>query len=370
MQKVNKILTPYSKNGFQLKSHLVMAPMTRSRAVYNLPNELMEEYYAQRAGAGLIITEGTSPLPNGLGYPRIPGIYSKSQIYGWSLTTQKVHQGKSKIFCQLMHTGRIGHEDNLPEGEQLVGPSDIRAAGQIFTDTLGLQEFSSPVALSTEGVKKMIQAHVAASLNAVEAGFDGVELHGANGYLIEQFLHPVVNNRDDEYGGDLKHRALFVLEMVEKIAAAIGKNHVGIRFSPFSTMGDLPAYDPEEVHQTYVYLAEQLNKLGIAYIHIGLAPEIPKKTLDALRSSFEGTILICNGLTPESAEAALENGFADIVAFARSYLANPDLDRRIEKNATLNIPDLSTAYTPGAKGYTDYPTLAGIKNKALPVESN
>jgi N-ethylmaleimide reductase len=370
MQKVNKILTPYSKNGFKLKSRLVMAPMTRSRAIDNLPNELMEEYYGQRTGAGLIITEGTSPMPNGLGYPRIPGIYSKNQIYGWSLTTQKVHQGNSKIFCQLMHTGRIGHEDNLPEGEQLVSPSDIKAAGQIFTDTLGLQEFSSPVALTTEGVKNIIQGHVTASRNAMEAGFDGVELHGANGYLIEQFLHPVVNNRTDEYGGDLKHRAAFVLELVEKITAAIGKNHVGIRFSPFSTMGDLPAYNPEEVHETYVYLAEQLNKLGIAYIHIGLSPEIPQKTLDAIRSTFNGTILICNGLTPESAEAALEKGFADIVAFARSYLANPDLDRRIEKNAALNIPDLSTAYTPGAKGYTDYPTLAGSKEKALLVGLN
>jgi N-ethylmaleimide reductase len=367
---VNKILTPYSKNGFKLKSHLVMAPMTRSRAIDNLPNEMMEEYYGQRAGAGLINTEGTSPMPNGLGYPRIPGIYSKDQIYGWSLTTQKVHQGNSKIFCQLMHTGRIGHEDNLPEGEQLVSPSDIRAAGQIFTDTLGLQEFSSPVALSTEGVKKMIKAHVTASLNAMDAGFDGVELHGANGYLIEQFLHPVINNRTNEYGGDLKHRASFVLEMVEKIAAAIGKNHVGIRFSPFSTMGDLPTYNPEETHETYVYLAEQLNKLAIAYIHIGLSPEIPQKTLDAIRSSFDGTILICNGLTPESAEAALEKGFANIVAFARSYLANPDLDRRIDKNAILNIPDRSTAYTPGAKGYTDYPTLAGSKEKALLISSN
>jgi N-ethylmaleimide reductase len=370
MQKVNKILMPYSKNGFKLKSRLVMAPMTRSRAIDNLPNELMEEYYGQRTGAGLIITEGTSPMPNGLGYPRIPGIYSENQIYGWSLTTQKVHQGNSKIFCQLMHTGRIGHEDNLPEGEQLVSPSDIKAAGQIFTDTLGLQEFSSPVALTTQGVKNIIQGHVTASQNATEAGFDGVELHGANGYLIEQFLHPVINNRTDEYGGDFKRRAVFVLEMVEKVAAAIGKNHVGIRFSPFSTMGDLPAYNPEEVHDTYVYLAEQLNKLGIAYIHIGMSPEIPQKTLDAIRSAFNGTILICNGLTPESAEAALEQGFADLVAFARSYLANPDLDRRIEKHAALNIPDQSTAYTPGAKGYTDYPTLSRSKEKALLVGSN
>ncbi len=361
---------PYSKNGFKLKSHLVMAPMTRSRAIDNLPNELMGEYYGQRTGAGLIIAEGTSPMPNGLGYPRIPGIYNKKQVYGWSLTTQKVHQGNSKIFCQLMHTGRIGHGDNLPEGEQLVSPSDIKAAGQIFTDTLGLQEYTSPVALTTEGVKNTIQGHVAASRNAMEAGFDGVELHGANGYLIEQFLHPTINNRTDEYGGDLEHRAAFVLELVEKIAAAIGKNHVGIRFSPFSTMGDLPAYNPEEVHETYVYLAEQLNKLGIAYIHIGMSPKIQQKTLDAVRSAFGGTIIICNGLTPESAETALEQGFADLVAFARSFLANPDLDRRIEKNAALNIPDLFTAYTPGAKGYTDYPTLAGSKEKALLVGSN
>jgi N-ethylmaleimide reductase len=369
MQKVNKILMPYSKNGFKLKNHLVMAPMTRSRAIDNLPNELMEEYYGQRSGAGLIITEGTSPMPNGLGYPRIPGIYSKNQIYGWSLTTQKVHKRNSKIFCQLMHTGRIGHKDNLPEGEQLVSPSDIKAAGQIFTDTLGLQEFSSPVALTTEGVKNIIQGHVTASRNAMEAGFDGAELHGANGYLIEQFLHPVINNRTDKYGGDFKQRTTFVLELVEKIAAAIGKNHVGIRVSPFSTMGDLQTYNPEEVHETYVYLADQLNKLGIAYLHVGMSPKIPQKTLDAIRSAFSGTIIICNGLTPESAETALEQGYADLVAFARSFLANPDLDRRIEKNATLNTANLATAYTPGAKGYTDYPTLAGSKEKALLVGS-
>src|SRR5450432_2948667 len=308
MQKVNKILMPYSKNGFKLKSRLVMAPMTRSRAIDNLPNELMEEYYGQRTGAGLIITEGTSPMPNGLGYPRIPGIYSENQIYGWSLTTQKVHQGNSKIFCQLMHTGRIGHEDNLPEGEQLVSPSDIKAAGQIFTDTLGLQEFSSPVALTTQGVKNIIQGHVTASQNATEAGFDGVELHGANGYLIEQFLHPVINNRTDEYGGDFKGRATFVLEMAQKIADSIGKDKVGIRLSPFSTLGDLQEYDPEEVHNTYVYLAQQLNKTGIAYLHSGMSPKIAQKTLDAIRQAFSGTIIICNGLTPKSAEIALDQG--------------------------------------------------------------
>jgi N-ethylmaleimide reductase len=370
MQKVNKILMPYSKKGFKLKSHLVMAPMTRSRAIDNLPNELMEEYYGQRVGAGLIITEGTSPMPNGLGYPRIPGIHSKKQIYGWSLTIKKVHQGNCKIFCQLMHTGRIGHKDNLPEGEQLVSSSDIRAAGQIFTDTLGMQEYTFPVALTTEGVKITIQGHVSAAQNAMEAGFDGVELHGANGYLIEQFLHPIINNRSDGYGGDFKHRAAFALELAEKIASAIGNKKVGIRVSPFSTMGDLQAYSPEEVHETYVYLANQLNKIGIAYIHVGMSPKIPQKTLDAIRSAFSGTIIICNGLTPESAEKALEQGFGDLVAFARSFLANPDLDKRIERNAALNMPNLSTAYTPGAKGYTDYPTLAGSKEKAAPVGSN
>ncbi len=350
----NLILQPYTKGSLTLKNHLVMAPMTRSRAIDNIPNELMCEYYQQRTGAGLIITEGTSPTPEGLGYPRIPGAFSDEQVAGWKLTANAVHAGNSKIFMQLMHTGRIGHEDNLPEGVKLVSASDLKAAGQIFTDTKGLQDHTQPVALTTKGVREVIKGHVTAATNAMKAGFDGIELHGANGYLIEQFLNPNCNNRTDEYGGSIEARSKIVVELATQISDAIGKDKVGIRFSPYLTMGDLAAYADDDVHETYKYLAQQLNKTGIAYIHIGFSPKIPQRTLDVIRDSFENTIIYCNGFTPETAEEALAKGMADLIAFARSFLANPDLDKRIAKKAPLNQPDPTTFYTPGAKGYTDY----------------
>jgi N-ethylmaleimide reductase len=358
---MKKILQPYLRSGLTLKNHLVMAPMTRSRAIGNIPNDLMTEYYSQRSGAGLIITEGTAPSPEALGYPRIPGIFSGAQIAGWKKITATVHKDNSKIYLQLMHTGRIGHVDNLPDGVVLAGASAIKAAGQIFTDTRGLQDHSQPVALSTAGVKDVIKGHVTAAKNAVAAGFDGVELHGANGYLIEQFLNPYVNNRDDQYGGNMENRARIVVELASEIATAIGKEKVGIRFSPYSLMGDLAAYPEDQVHETYSYLSAALNKIGIAYIHIGVSADVKQQTLDSIRLFFSGTIILCNGLTPETAEAALNNGFADIVAFGRSFLANPDLDMRIAENFVLNKPDFTTLYTPGAKGYTDYPVF--IKNK-------
>jgi len=352
---MNEILKPYTKGGLSLKNHLVMAPMTRSRAIGNIPNALMAEYYSQRNGAGLIITEGTAPTPEALGYARIPGIFSQAQIEGWKQVTEAVHKNGTKIFLQLMHAGRIGHKDNLPEGVNLVGASSIKAAGQMFTDTLGMQDHSEPVALTTEGVREVIAGFVKAAENAIEAGFDGVELHGANGYLIEQFLNPNVNTRNDEFGGSVEARAKFAIEIAKNVAAAVGKEKVGIRFSPYSTLGDLQAYD--EVQESYAYLAQELNKIGIAYIHVGLGAETSQETLGTIRDSFKGTIIQCNGLTPSSAEAALNNGFADLVAFGRSFLANPDLDKRIASGADLNEPDYTTLYTPDSKGYTDYPVL-------------
>ena len=356
---MNKILAPYEKEGLKLKNHLIMAPMTRSRAIDNIPNSLMAEYYGQRANAaGLIITEGTSPMPNGLGYPRIPGIFSQAQIDGWKVVTDAVHAHNSKIFIQLMHTGRIGHKDNLPEGAELIGASGVKASGQIYTDKSGMQEHTMPEALTTEGVKENIKGHVTAAKNAIAAGFDGIELHGANGYLIEQFLNPNVNTRTDEYGGSIEGRAKFVIELAEKIAAAIGKDKGGIRFSPYNKLGDMQAYPENEVHETYAYLAKELDKIGIAYIHIGRMQDAQPKTFDAIRAAFKGTIIFCNGFTPETAAAALDNGDADLIAFGRSFLANPDLDKRITLNAPLNEVDPSTFFTPGPKGLTDYPLLA------------
>ncbi len=355
---MNKLLLPYQKNGFTLKNHMVMAPMTRSRAIDNIPNDLMAEYYGQRNGAGLIITEGTAPMAEGLGYPRIPGIFSKEQINGWKKVTGAVHSSGSRFFLQLMHTGRIGHIDNLPNGAKLVGPSSIKAAGQIGTDTLGMQDHSVPVALTTEDITTVIEGYAVAARNAIEAGFDGVEIHAANGYLPEQFLNPNVNNRNDQYGGSLINRSRFVVTIAEKIAAAIGKEKVGIRISPFSTLGDLQPYAEEEVFATYAYLAAEMNRIGLTYIHISTnATSLSKGILTVIRSGFSGTLIFCNGLTPATANVILENGTADLVAFGRSFLANPDLVARVAADAPLNQPYFQTLYTPGEKGYTDYPAL-------------
>lgn len=354
---MNTLLTPYHKGPLQLKNHLVMAPMTRSRAIGNMPNELMVDYYAQRSGAGLIVTEGTAPSPDALGYSRIPGIFSKEQTKAWKAITAAVHAAGSKIFLQLMHTGRIGHPANLPAGARLVGASAIKAAGEIWTDALGKQAYPEPEALTDEEVKTVIAEHVNAARNAMDAGFDGVELHGANGYLIEQFLNPHVNNRTDSWGGSIRNRARLPIMIVQEIAAAIGAGKVGVRFSPYSTLGDLPPYNEQDVHDTYTLLATELSNIGIAYLHIGVSAVIPQKTFDAVRHAFKGTIILCNGLTPETALEALNAGFADLVAFGRAFLANPDLDKRIAGGAILNQPDFNTLYTPGPVGYTDYAVL-------------
>ncbi|MCF2443256.1 alkene reductase [Dyadobacter sp. CY345] len=336
---MKKLFTPYEKGFLKLKNHLVIAPITRSRAIGNLPNVLMANYYAQRAGAGLIITEGTSPSPEGLGYPRIPGIYCDKQVEAWKKVTAAVHQKGSKIFLQLMHTGRIGHVDNIPGGIQPVGPSNIKAAGEISTDSQGMQQHSVPVALCLDGINRVIKDFVRASKNAVLADFDGVELHGANGYLLEQFLNPYVNNRTDQYGGDFVNRSRLIVELTQAIAGAIGPKKIGILLSPFSQLCDQRPYCTDHVHQTYVYLASELNRFGIAYTHLSINPEIPEKTYKAIRSEFNNTIIFCNGLTRQTAEQTLQEGLADLVCFRRGFLANPDFVSRIEKNAQLNAVD-------------------------------
>ena len=354
---MKKLLMPYNSPSLNLKNHLVMAPMTRSRAVGNLPNALMAEYYSQRKGAGLIITEGTAPAPEGLGYARIPGIFSAEQIEGWKLTTAAVHQNDSKIFLQLMHTGRIGHPANLPEGARVIGVSAIAAAGQMHTDTMGMQDYPIPAALSTAGVQEVINGYIVAAKNAIAAGFDGVELHAANGYLIEQFLNPNVNVRTDRYGGSVENRSRFALEVAQQVADAIGKEKVGVRISPNSSLGDLQPYDVDATEETYIHLSREFNRIGLAYIHISINPQVPTQTLAAIRTEFEGIIIYCNTFTAEKAEAELNKGDADLIAFGRPFLANPDLEQRIAGGAELNVPDFTTLYTPGAKGYTDYPIL-------------
>lgn len=329
---MKKLFSPFEKGPLKLKNHLVTSPMTRSRAIGNLPNTLMATYYAQRSGAGLIVTEGTSPSPEGLGYPRIPGIYCTEQVEAWKKVTAAVHEKGSKIFLQLMHTGRIAHLANLPAGFQPVGPSAIRAAGEIFTDAMGMQEHSLPNALSSEGITRVIADFVKASKNAILAGFDGVELHGANGYLLEQFLNPNVNNRTDQYGGNLINRSRLIVEINQAVAAAIGPDRVGIRFSPFSRLCDQCPYTTQEVHETYIYLSAKLEQLGIAYIHISSNPDLPEKTYQAIRSTFNNTIILGNGLTPETAEKKLEDSQTDLVSFGNGFLSNVDFVGRVLKS--------------------------------------
>jgi N-ethylmaleimide reductase len=362
---MKKLLTPYNGKSLKLKNHIVMAPMTRSRAIGNLPNALMARYYSQRAGAGMIITEGTAPAPEALGYARMPGIFSDEQIEGWKLVTAAVHQGGAKIFSQLLHTGRIGHVANLPKGARLVGVSAIPAAGQMFTDTLNMQDYSIPDALTTKHVQKVITSYVEAARNAITAGFDGIELHGANGYLIEQFLNPNVNNRTDQYGGGIENRARFAVEVAKQVSEAIGRDKVGIRLTPNSTLGDLQPYDADTTRETYIHLARELNRIGLAYVHIGITPEVPAVTLSGIRKEFGGTLIHCNGFTPEAAEVQLQNGDADLIAFGRSFLANPDFVERIIAGAPLNPVDYSTLYTPGVKGYIDYPTMTSASEQTV-----
>jgi N-ethylmaleimide reductase len=354
---MKKLLMPYNGVSLQLRNHIVMAPMTRSRAIGNFPNHLMARYYGQRKGAGLIITEGTAPAPEGLGYPRMPGIFSSQQTEGWKAVTAAIHQTGNKTFLQIMHTGRIGHVANLPENVRLVGASAIPAAGHMHTDTMGNQDYGVPDALTTEGVQQVIQSFVAAAKNAIAAGFDGVELHGANGYLFEQFLNPNVNDRTDQYGGSIENRARFAVEVVKQVSQAIGRNKVGIRISPNSTIGDLQPYEADAIRDTYIHLAREFNLAGIAYLHISINPEIPAATLSAIRREFLNTLIYSSGFTVETAEEELQDGDADLIGFGRNFLANPDFVERIIAGAALNEVDFTTLYSPGEKGYTDYPTM-------------
>ena len=347
------LLSEYELGAIKLKNRIVMAPMTRSRALENIPNDMMAEYYRQRASAGLIIAEGAPPSPNGSGYPRIPGIYNKEQLEGWKKVTNAVHEKGGNIYLQIMHTGRVGHRLNLPEGGDLVAPSAIAVKGRVFTEK-GLKEMSEPRMLETQEVRDMIKEFVQAAKNSIEAGFDGIELHGANGYIIDQFLNPNINQRNDEYGGSIENRSRFVLEMVEDIAAAIGKDKVGIRFSPYGTNNEMTPYPAEEVEATYKYLAEKLNEIGIIYIHL---THVKEETFHNIRTHFDNTLIYCGNLTAQSAEELLQGGIFDLAAFGKPFLANPDLVERFSRNAELNKPDPSTFYTSGNKGYTDYPKM-------------
>lgn len=351
---------PYQLGGVELKNRIVMAPMTRSRATDNIPNQLMADYYRQRASAGLIITEGTSPSPNGLGYCRIPGIFSQAQVDGWTQVTDAVHSRGGRVFVQLMHTGRVSHQANMPAGAVILAPSAVRPAGQIFTDSQGLQDFPVPKAMTPEEINTARQEYIDASINAIKANFDGVELHAANGYLLEQFLSPVSNLREDSFGGTIENRCRFVLEVAAGAVKAIGKDKVGIRLSPYGVANDM--HDYFDLDDTYKYLAEKLNSLGIDYIHLvdhssmG-TPEVPMAIKMAIRNCLKSTLILSGGYTAERAEIDLESGFADLVAFGKPFINNPDLVERFANHwPVVTELDKDTFYTPGLKGYTDYPT--------------
>jgi len=349
----------YQLGDIELNNRMVMAPMTRSRAIGNIPNDLMAEYYAQRASAGLIITEGTSPSPNGLGYPRIPGIFSQEQIEGWKKVTKAVHDKGGKIIVQLMHCGRIAHPANLPAGATILAPSAMQAAGQMYTDKFGPKDHPVPQEMILEDIDTTKREYVLAARHAIEAGFDGIELHGANGYLLEQFIHPHTNRRTDDYGGSIECRSRFVLEVAQATADAIGKSKVGIRLSPYGVYNDMPLYD--DIIPTYTYLAMQLNKIGINYIHVvdhsaSGAPEVKQEVKDSIRKNFNGTYILSGGYDHDRAEMDLRAGKGDLVAFGQKFLANPDLVQRFKNGQSLNKEvKYDLFYTPGAEGYTDYP---------------
>lgn len=353
------LFAPASLGKLTLTNRIVMAPMTRSRAIGNVPNALMAEYYEQRASAGLILTEGVAPSPNGLGYARIPGIFSAEQVAGWKLVTDAVHAKGGHIFAQFMHTGRVGHPANLPAGAELIAPSAIAASGQMYTDAQGMQPHPVPRAMTEADLASTRAEFVQAAKNAIEAGFDGVELHGANGYLLEQFISPVTNQRTDAYGGSIENRLRFVLEVAQAVSDAIGGHRVGVRLSPYGVNAGMEQY--AETDETHLTLVQKLVATGVEYVHLvdhsamG-APAVPDALKAALRQAWPRTFIASGGFDREKAEAVLAEGKADLVAFGRPFLGSPDLVTRLEKNLPLNALDFGTFYTPGPKGYTDYPT--------------
>ncbi|MFG3344641.1 alkene reductase [Streptomyces sp. NPDC048018] len=349
---------PVDLAGTRLVNRIAMAPMTRSRAeaARRVPTQLTAEYYAQRASAGLIITEGVQPTAVGQGYPATPGLHSAEQIAAWREVTDAVHERGGRIFAQLMHAGRISHPDVLGEGLHPVGPSAVAPAGQLFTGT-GLTDFVAPRELTADEVRETIEGFAAAARNAVEAGFDGVEVHGANGYLVHQFLATGSNHRTDEWGGPVENRIRFAVEVVKAVADAIGPERTALRISPANPYNDIAESDTDEL---YPALVTAIDPLGIAYLHVTEAvPAIRELTLD-LRKRFSGTFVLnphTEGPTGPEALTLIEDGTADILAYGALFLANPDLPARLLAGGPYNTPDPAGFFGGDHRGYTDYPSL-------------
>ncbi|MFS1443221.1 MULTISPECIES: alkene reductase [unclassified Vibrio] len=363
----NALLQPIQLGNIELKNRIVMPPMTRSRATQpgNSANDMMAAYYAQRASAGLIIAEGTQISPMGQGYAWTPGIYSDEQIAGWKKVTDAVHEKGGVIFAQLWHVGRVTHPDNIG-GEQPISSSAIKAENvKVFidngTDEPGFVDVVEPREMTKEDIKEAVEQYRQAALNAIEAGFDGIELHAANGYLINQFIDSEANNRSDEYGGSIENRLRFLGEVVEAMVEAIGADRVGVRLAPFTSLNGTVDATPVE---TYTAAAVYLNLYKIVYLHIAEvdwddAPETPKAFKVAVREAFKGVLIYAGKYDSERGEQAVAEGVTDMVGFGRPFVANPDLPARIQNGFPLAPHDPNTLFGGAEKGLTDYPEYAG-----------
>lgn len=348
-------LGPYS-----LPNRIVMAPMTRSRAIAgNVPSPLAATYYRQRASAGLQVTEATQVAPEGVGYMNTPGIYSEEQVAGWRTVTHDVHQAGGRIFLQLWHVGRISHPLLQPNGVLPVAPSAVRPKGEGYTPE-GLKPYETPRALELSEIPAIIDAYRTGAKNALAVGFDGVEIHGANGYLIDQFLRDGTNQRTDDYGGSVENRTRFLLEVAQAAVDVWGSDRVGVRLSPSSTFNDMSDSDPEK---TFGHAISALDALEIAYVHVIEGADADSRhggkivPTSLFRPLFQGALMVNGGYNRERADAVIQKGEADLVSFGVTFLANPDLPRRLQLGESLNDPDPKTFYGGTEKGYTDYPAL-------------
>lgn len=364
MSNTTSLFEPFQLNDLELKNKMVMAPLTRARAdnAEHAATELHAEYYSQRASAGLIITEGTVISEDAVGFINVPGIYNETQIEGWKITTSTVHEQGGKIFAQLWHTGAYSHPD-LHHGKKPLAPSDFNPEQQAFTAE-GFKPTVAPQPMSPEDIRQTVSDFKQAAVNAFEAGFDGVELHGANGYLLQQFFSKNSNQRQDEYGGSVENRARILFEILDELKDVVNLSRVGIRLNP-SLNGIMGISVDEETIALYDYMVNRLNAYGLAYIHliepftdVSEIPEAIQEVAKHFRKIYNGTIIINRAFNKETATKVLNNGDADLVSFGVPFLANPDLVERFRTDAPLNAPDQQTFYTPGEKGYTDYPFLS------------
>ena len=361
MSHESPLFQPFDLGPIRLTSRIVMAPLTRNRAVVgNVPSPLAPIYYGQRASAGLLITEATQVCPEGQGYPRTPGIHSAEQVAGWKKVTDAVHANGGRIFLQLWHVGRISHSSLQPGGKLPVAPSAIRPAGRAVT-TSGLVPFETPRALDADELPGIVNEYRAGARNALEAGFDGVEVHAANGYLLDQFLRDSTNRRTDEYGGSLENRARLLFEVLDAVTSVWGPNRVGVRVSPVSRFNDIRDDDPQT---TFGYVAKRASQLGLAYLHVlegeagADAALLQPFDYARLRADFSGRYMANCGYDRARAIAAVDSGAADLIAFGKDFVSNPDLVERLKRNAPLNAWNADTFYSGEEKGYIDYPALA------------